>query len=194
MCAWAVGGKVVERRWHTSATRPSLPRVQAKPRFALPEEGTEFLATNARSTEGGHWGQGRRIWALENWRHTFFLSNFFPFLYRFNFLLFLFLYFQTLLAMTGGRLRLDDSGFPIRRSGKKLISNGRPPGERQAQPEPSQGGEANGLEVLSAQVRVYLKSTDKDRTTTACSAARRTIVVLTRRDHLFKHCYKWKDQ
>jgi len=63
----------------------------------------------------------------------------------------------------------------------------RPPGERQARPDPSQGGEVNNFEVLPAQVRAcphgrVPEERITDRTTTAGGATRRTIVVLTRRE------------
>jgi len=70
-----------------------------------------------------------------------------------------------------------------------------PPGERQAQPDPSQGGEANVLEVLPAQVRaltgVYLKSTKNrpDDHYWWCDPENHNGTHQTR-DHLSKHCYE----
>jgi len=67
----------------------------------------------------------------------------------------------------------------------------------QARADPSQGGEANGLEVLPAQVRacVYLKSTENkpDDDCWWCDPENDSGTHQTR-NHLFKHCYKWKDQ
>ena len=61
-----------------------------------------------------------------------------------------------------------------------------PPGERQARPDPRQSGEANGM---------YLKSTDNrpDDHCWWCDSENNSGTHQTR-DHLFKHCYKWKDQ
>jgi len=45
-------------------------------RLALIGEGTDFLATNARATDGGHRGRGKWNLAEENWTLSFFFLSF----------------------------------------------------------------------------------------------------------------------
>jgi len=66
---------------HHWRNAPPGPRLQTRQRrFALLGEGTESLATDARSTDAGHWGRGR--WILEIlslFSSSFFLVSFYLF-------------------------------------------------------------------------------------------------------------------
>ena len=56
----------------TTTHRRNAPPGASRDRVS--RQGTESLATNARSTDGGHRGRGRRILVEENWTLFFFLS------------------------------------------------------------------------------------------------------------------------
>jgi len=89
----------------------------------------------------------------------------------------------TSLAHLKRRYRRRSGRKPGRGANRDDSTRGTSSGRKAARPDSNQGGEADGLEVLPAQVRACTwRARITDRTTTAEGATQRTTVVLTRRE------------